>query len=367
MELVISSLVGGLVGLLLGAMFEDALVRIRNRLLKKTRDLLRQPYTVRSPYKFAFGPIETSALIVEGDGETEFEDIVCSYDPNPAVLLPEIETEKKRIARREASRKRKGELYQWCGPTTALRKFARGRTSIEERLRVHLSFQLSDWYSYLAAKSILDGEQAQSISTRAKYFGEYNWANPNIQPHPVFTHTFGVAATLITDDDYLVLTKRGDPISVYSGAYHIPINETLSPAKDRADMGNSLDLFKTVMRGAYEELSLELRPSAVTFLALEVDVALNLWGMLGVARTNLRMQDIVDARRRGTKDRWESLELFPIKFRLNRVVEFVALHRPWSSGALACIYFTLVKEFGKAATNKAISRQVFPLDNYITT
>lgn len=374
MELLISGLVGGLIGLLLGVIFEDALVGIRDRFLTRTRLLFRKPLPFPIPFSFALGPIETSLIVVDGDGETSYarESILCHYDATPIKLPPELEEHKSEVAAQQEMRKRTGDFYQWPGLTAALSRYRRGRSNDEEGLELQLWFRQSDWFAYLATNLsldstfVLEGDTDRRMSLREKYFRHYSWSNPNLQPAEYFSNTFGTVVSLITGDGHLLISKRADEIGSLPSIYNVAINETLTPTKDWSEQGTSLDLYKTVVRGAYEELNLQLKPSDITFLVFAVDSRYNMWGILGIARTEKTVREVVDLRRRGAKDKWEGQEILPVKFGIAPVVEFVSAHAPWSSGSIACTYFTLVHEFGKPTVDRVVAKHSFPLGSYVS-
>lgn len=333
----------------------------------------RKSVPIEIPYKFAIGPIETPLVIIDGDGETAYtqDTIICHYDANPVILPHELAELKSRIARREVEKRKAGLFFQWPGQTTALDRYRRGRANDEETLEVHLWFRPSDWYSHLATSLSLDSEfvvdelTGQQKTVRDTFLGGINWASPNLQPHPFLSNTFGMVMSLVTSDNYLVIVRRADEIGSLPSIYNCAINEGLIPSKDWSDSGVAPDVYKATIRGAHEELNLELSREEVTNLALVVDTRFNMWGMLGVVRTQHTFQEVIDLRRRSAKDKWEGNEIFPVKFSVDTVLEFVSEHRPWSGGSIASTYFALVYEFGKTNVEHAIVRKKFPLEDYV--
>lgn len=364
MEFLVSNLISALIGLLLGIALEEPLTRFRDNVFRRVRSLFRAQIPIPVPFQFAFGPIEVPFVIVDGDGQAEYTPatIVCHYDPTPMDLPTEIKNIKAKIAAQEEEKKQLGESYMWPGPICALKRYTRGRTADEENLELNLWFGPSDWFTFLATNMSLDSERIfdpvtqQHLTLREKYFGSYDWSNPSLQPVPFFSNTFGVVVSLISGDSHLIVVRRADEMGARKGVYNIAINEGVHRLFDRSDYGDAPNLYRTVVRGAAEELNLELRQSDVTFFAFGVDSEYSMWNILGVAHTSSNVHEIIDMRRRGAKDKWEGKELIPIDFNVRTVVEFVDTHRPWSPGALACIYYTLVHEFGKTAVEQAIAR-----------
>jgi hypothetical protein len=366
MEFLIGNIIGALIGLVIGVVLEVPLTRFRDNVLRRVRRFRAKIPIPPIPFQFAFGPIDVPFVIVDGDGQAEYTPatIVCHYDPTPVDLPPEIEDIKAKITIQEEEKRRLGESYMWNGPVYALKRYTRGRTADEENLELNLWFGPSDWFTFLATNMSLDSERVldpvtqQHLTLREKYFGSYDWSNPSLQPVPFFSNTFGVVVSLISGDRRLIVVRRADEIGARKGVYNIAINEGVHRPFDRSDYGDAPNLYRTVVRGAAEELSLELRQSDITFFAFGVDSEYSMWVILGIAHTNSTVQEIIDMRRRGAKDKWEGRELISVDFNIRSVLDFISNHQPWSPGALTCIYYTLVHEFGKTAVEQAIARHL---------
>jgi hypothetical protein len=363
-ELLISSFVGGLIGLVLGVVLEDLLVRFRDKFLDVIRRPFRNRLEISAPFHFSFGPIETTEIVVDGDGESEYtpSTIICHYDPTEIVLPPELQEIRDRIEAREERKKQTGESYMWNGKRYALKRFIRGRTDDEEHLEINLWFGPSDFFSYCATTLSLDSEyvfnhvKAQRSTLREKYLVNIDPSSPSLQPIPFFWNSFGVNASLISKDRQLIIMRRSQEVSSWKGMYHIAINEGLHRPFDRSDISDAPNLYRAVIRGAAEELGLELDVSNITFLTFNVNAKYLTWSIQGMARTEYTAQEIVNMRKLGAKDRWEAMEIIPVDFDVKKVIEFIHSCEPWSPHGLSCIYYTLVHEFGKKAVEEGIRK-----------
>lgn len=369
MNIIVSNVISALIGLMVGVVLEEPLKRLNDILINHVRNLFRTetPIPTPIPFQFAFGPIETTEVIVDGDGQAEYtpETIVCHYDPLPLPLPPEIEKIKCEIAGREAAKKQSGEPYMWNGLTYALRRYTRGRTPLEEHPELNLWFGPSDWFTHCATSLSLDSEEvldpntSRRLTLREKYFANVDWSSPGLQPVPLFSNTFGVAVSLVSGDGRMIIVKRSHEVTSFKGVYNVAINEGVQRLLDRSDRSNVPNLYRTVIRGAAEELGLELYQSDVTFFGFGANVKYSMWAIYGVAHTDRITQEIIDMRRLGAMDKWEGTEIIPIDFDVRTVIEFVDTHRPWSPAALASMYYTLVHEFGKKTVEESISRYMY--------
>lgn len=338
-------------------------------------DELRQYYRdstpIKMPFHFHFGPYEVPLVMLDGDGEAIYapENIICHYLPIPLGLPPEIAAIKAKIAAEQEEKKLAGEPYMWNGRIYYLQRWARGRTVEDENLELRLWFGPSDYFTYLATNMSLqteiDDPDLGKIRLYDKYFANYNWSDPFLQPIPLFSNIFGVVVSLITGDQKLLIAKRSPHMGGRAGVYNIPINESAHPDLDRAVNSDAPDLYHTTIRGAMEELNLELDPTEITFFAFGVDSKYSMWNPYAMARTKSTSIEVAKMRGRGAKDKWEVQDTLFVDFQLRPVIEFVGSSIPrekkyavdtvWSPGALACIYYTLVNEFGRRKVNTAIA------------
>ena len=76
----------------------------------------------------------------------------------------------------------------------------------------------------------------------------------------------------------------------------------------------------------------------------------------GLARVQKTAQEILNYRNAGVKDRLENAEIHQLHFDVDEVVAFVFAHQPWAPGGLACLYHTLIHEFGRTRVAEAMAR-----------
>jgi hypothetical protein len=268
-------------------------------------------------------------------------------DPHPLILPPDLLERKKQIQKREQQKRRAGHQFFWNGPLLSLDRFVISRTDLEEYLALELWFKRSDYYTFLATNMNLDEEKL-----RATYFEKFDWHQP-LEP---FSTSFGINITVLTSDDHVVLTRRSGIVGSRLGEHNISVNEGLTEFIDRGKHHDAPNVYDCAIRGAQEELGLELTQADIRFLSFGVDTHYAQWGLLGMAKTRSTIEEIQQWRSRGVKDKWENEKLYPLKFDLEQIVEFVLTRSPWAPGGITCLYHTLVHEFGHAKVEKTIKR-----------
>lgn len=247
----------------------------------------------------------------------------------------------------------------WNGIRYNLDGFSLDRTPLEENLSLQLRFRPTDYFTFLATNMSLDAEtkdDGKVISFREKYLSGADWQ----KPVRFFSNSFGVNLAVVTSDSYIVLTRRSGTVGSRPGAYNVSVNEGLSRLLDRSDRSDAPDVYRCAIRGAAEELGIELKRSDISLLSFGVDKQYCQWGLLGMAKANRRAEEILRRWRAGVKDKWESPEVYAIPFDTDSVVQFVLSRDPWAAAGLACIYHVLVHQFGRPRVEAAIREHSNP-------
>lgn len=339
------------IGLILGVLFEEPLTRLRDALIHRYKRLFyKKPDHLQTSTLFSFGSLKTTWMIIDGDGEGEYtpKTIATHYEGHPLELPEDLEKRKKEIAKDENAKKKAGKPFLWNGDRYFLEKFVINRTEQTENLALHLWFRPTDYYTFLATNISLDDE-----SLRKEYLSNVDW---ELTAPKYFSNDFAVYLLVITSDEYVVLTKRSNTVGVYPNVYSSSLTEGISRTLDRGTTTLAPDIYRCAIRGVGEELGVTDMPiSDVTLLSFGVNTRYVQWSILGFAKVNKTVEEILDFRSRGVRDKWENSEFNVVKFDLHEIVKYVFSHQPWAPGALANIYQVLVHEFGREKTDKAIS------------
>ena len=357
MEMLLSAIVGAVLGLLITVLFEEQVFAGRRRVTKWLALTFYRPKRIAlSPQTFVLGNFSTSWIMIDGDGQSTYipETIACLVNDTPLSLPPEVIELRSRIESREAARKTDGLSYQWNGPYYALERYAIGRTIPDECMEVVLSFRPTDYFTFQATVMSLDvslGDPHNSFTLRQKYLEHH----ASSQPLPFLANGFGINLIILTSDRKLLLSRREDIVGARPGELDVSVAEGVHPLLDRATTHHGPDLYRTAIRGAQEEVGVELVQSEITFLGFGVDMDYYQWQMLGVARISETAERVLNSRRRGTGGKWEAKRIEVIDSDPFNVLQYIKIHGMWSTG-LATLYLALVHEYGRKQVNDVVER-----------
>lgn len=355
MDIIISSLVGGIIGLIIGVLLEDPLTLIKQRTLQWMRKLVRRrPRALPQPGTFHFGKVATSFLVIDGDGEMAYtpETIRCRLEEAQLELPPEILNLRASIAARENSKKEQGLSSMWNGPLYALKRYAIGRSIPDENMEVTLTFQPSDYFTFLSTVLSLDAdlsEQPGALSLRQKYLQHADLS----QPIPFLANGFGVALVILTADAKMLFVRRQKTKGPRAGEIDVSVVEGLHPTLDRSSTFRGPDCYRTVIRGAQEELGIALVNDQILFLGFGVDTEYYQWNLIGVAHIPETAEEVLRQRSRGVGGTWELAHIEAVDANPKKVFTFLKKEKIWSTGCVAT-YWALVNEFGKGRVDKAL-------------
>lgn len=298
---------------------------------------------------------------VYGTGEYVFkkENIRCVFDREEVVLPEDLESIRIATELAEIKKAETGTNTYWNSNTAGLKSHIRSETNDEKNLLLHLTFYPSNYYRNLAMgrslyiKSVFDSA-GNLVTVKEKYLDHASWD----EVVPILATAFGVALSVITKDNFLIVAKRADVgVGSWRGNYHCAMNEGLD-MRDFVD--GEPDLFKTAERGLAEELGIGNNEiSDIRFLTFGYDTINYQWGLHGMVQVNLTAQEVMNKASNGkAKDRREYKKLHPIKFNVNEVIRFLIQNTPWTPFCKVCTIFTLIQCFGEDAVDREIASQL---------
>lgn len=319
--------------------------------LIEDRDRLLLPGASQNSSKdlFEFGPLSSSYLILDGDGQHRYSprSIRCHFQALPQKFPPELEARRRAIEQEQEQAQREGRPFYWNGERFYLDRFIISREGPEEELALDLWFGPSDYYSFLATNMSLDDP-----SIRSRYISE-EWD----QPPRFFSNAFGIYLLVATRDHQVILTRRGASLGSRPLEFNISMCEGLS-ASDAGPSG-APDLYHCASRGMEEELGIapdEFDPQDIHFLSFGIDVKYAQFCLLGLLRiSSLTANDLLRRRRMGVKDRIENKQLYALPFEPASLISFVLSRGPWAPAGLACLYHCLVRQFGRVSIDRCLS------------
>ncbi|MFI1354965.1 hypothetical protein ACH4TV_15555 [Streptomyces sp. NPDC020898] len=357
-----NGVVGAVLGIVFATLFQqplqDAWFRLRKRWGSAVRGLRRREESSPAWRSFSLGPLHTSALIVEGDGDVPIapEDVHV-HVLDQEVTLPEdmagwrdeIEVESERL-------RVEGRTPVWNGPRYAVESLGISRTALAEHPEVHIRLKSTDYYTFLAAQQ-LDRRLPDGTTPRSRYLDP-----DDPLAAPAFLQcSFAVNVAVVTADELLVVTRRSERVRMAPGVWNSSVNEGMSRHIDSAGR-NAPDLHAVARRGMREELSLESHEYSLVLLAFVLDVERRHWSAHFYARLKeLTSEGLRDRMSRGVADRWEHQTIDYVPFRPAEVARFLLhadrIHR-WAPLAPALFHLALVHVHGRTPVERAEAQVV---------
>jgi hypothetical protein len=359
---VTNGVVGAVLGMLFAVLFQQPLqdlwYRLRRRSSSALRSLRRQEESEPVWRTFSLGPLQTSALIVEGDGESLIppESVFVHVLDGEVVLPPDMAPWREEIAQESERLRQEGRTPLWNGPRYAVESFDISRTPLDEHPEVHLRLRPTDYYTFLAAQQ-LDRRLPGGSTPRSTYLDPDQPLNA-----PAFLQcSFGVNVAVVTADDMLVVTRRSDRVRTGAGVWNSSVNEGLSRHIDSSGR-SAPDLHAVARRGMREELAIEPHEYSLELLAFVLDVDKRQWSAHFFARLKeLRSEGLRSRISRGVADRWEHQTIDYVPFRPATVVRYMLrdarVHR-WAPVAPALFHLALVHAFSRSLVERVEAQVV---------
>lgn len=360
---VANGVLGAVIGMVLATLFQqplqDAWFKVRKRSTRAVRNLRRREEEVGGAWTtFSLGPLHTSALIVEGDGDSAIaSDAIHIQVLDDEIALPADMTGwRQEIEEESAQLQAEGRTPVWNGLRYAVEAFDVSRTALDEQPEVHLRLRPTDYYTFLAAQQ-LDRRLPSGTTPRTRYLDPDRPLTA-----PAFLQcSFAVNVAVVTADDMLVVSQRSDRVRMAPGVWNSSVNEGLSRHIDSSGR-NAPDLYAVARRGTREELSLEPHEYSLTLLAFVLDVERRHWSAHFYARlTDLTREGLQARTSRGVADRWEHQTMDYVPFRAADVARYLLrtdrIHR-WAPLAPALFHLALVHVHGRTAVERAEAQAV---------
>ncbi|MFJ8630780.1 hypothetical protein [Streptomyces sp. NPDC093568] len=361
----VNGIVGAVCGVIVAILFQqplqDAWFRLRRRLATRLRSLTYRedvgPTTTWAT--FSIGPLHTTALIVEGDGQQPIapESVRVQVLEGEVTLPEDMAPWRAEIQEAEERAETSGtRVRTWNGPRYAVEGLEISRTELEEHPEVRLRLRPTDYFTFLAAQQ-LDRRLPDGTTPRGRYLDP----DRPLEAPAFLQCSFGVNVAVVTTDHLLVVSRRADAVRSGPGLWGSSVNEGLSRHIDSAGR-NAPDLHEVARRGMREELSLEPHEYTLTLLAFVLDVERRQWSAHFAAHLTGLTGDTLRSRiSHGVADRWEHQSIEYVPFRPADVVRYLLrpdrLHR-WAPVTPALFHLALVHTHGRGAVERAEAQAV---------
>jgi hypothetical protein len=359
---VANGVVGAVLGMLFAVLFRQPLqngwYRLRTRSTRAVRSLRQREESSPAWRTFSLGPLHTSALIVEGDGESS----ISAESVYIQVLDEEVELPSDMVGWRaeleEENRRGRaeGRTPMWNGPRYAVESVDVSRTALDEHPEVHLRPRPTDYFTFLAAQQ-LDRRLPDGTSPRSRYLDPDDPLSA-----PAFLQcSFAVNIAVVTADDMVVVSQRSDRVRMAPGVWNSSVNEGMSRHIDSSGR-SAPNLHAVARRGMREELSLEPHEYSLELLAFVLDTDKRHWSAHFYAKLkDLTREGLQTRMSRGVADRWEHQTIDYVPFRPATVVKYMLradrVHR-WAPLAPALFHLALVHVHSRTPVERATAQIV---------
>lgn len=353
---VTNGVVGAFIGMLFAVLFQqplqDVWYRLRRRSASALRSMRRREESGPAWSTFSLGPLQTSALIVEGDGDKPIsQEAVHVHVLDGEVELPsDMAGWRAEIAEESERLRAEGRTPLWNGPRYAVESVDISRSALEESPEVHLRLRPTDYYTFLAAQQ-LDRRLPDGTTPRSRYLDP----EKPLQAPDFLQCSFAVNVAVVTADDMLVVSRRSDRVRMAPGVWNSSVNEGLSRHIDSSGR-SAPDLHAVARRGMREELALEPHEYTLELLAFVLDIHKRHWsGHFHARLKDLKSSDLQERMSRGVADRWEHETIEYVPFRPAAVVRYMLredrVHR-WAPLAPALFHLSLVHAFSRTLVER---------------
>lgn len=286
---------------------------------------------------FIIGNRTTSVIVIDGDGQTEFNDKninIFATECCPFEIPEEVQECYKNTVLQLKKMKEEGKNVPWNGSTLSLYKYTVSRTANYEDYKIDIFLLKCDYYMTYSTIHNLDvGEK----TLRSKYIETYNFENNEIY---VLPNSVGICLCASTKDEKLIFAVRSADSGYRPGESDISVVEGLNPQYDLKK--HKVDIMDACNRAIYEEIgNIDDGNLEVSILGLVFDKQYNQWNLIGHVNINMTQDEIITRRNSGTSGRWELKHLDFVELSPNKVLQYLSTHKMWDTGVVAT-YFTLV-------------------------
>jgi len=232
----------------------------------------------------------------------------------------------------------------WNGSQLAPQHVVRRRDSEFEEPRLHIELGKRDYANFLVVGETLENLAKSGLC-------EEFLASPIEQPDPLLATDFGLIINVVTADDKVIVTRRGQAAYSWNDYWHIAVAESVT--KQDADIDGVVDFYRVIQRALREELGLEMPVETVKGIArihsLNVHVSRHSWMLfvhINFRDTAYTFEQIQFLRSSGGgRDHWESKELRPIKFDQISVLEELRINESrWVPFGLWCLLLSAIHD-----------------------
>lgn len=304
------------------------------------------PHVLDDPWGMHVGDVWIP-WVVAAYGPYRADNIVSHFHPTEPAYPEDVEQIFARTTADIAAREARGDDVPYDSQDFKLARFhVSSRTSQLEEPKLVLHFAPTTYFRMLSTDQHLDVSETlggRTYTLREKYAAKVDL---RARPVPEFATHWGVGLGVITADNYLLISERGNT-AVDAHVFFPSVAEGATRARDSSGNG-APDHFSIACRGMQEELGIELRQDELTWLSFGANAVLCEYALIGRVNTSYTSEQIRKRRAQGmAKDSWESAAVHSVPFDPAEVARFCSDRtRRFSPFALVTIFHCLINEFG---------------------
>jgi hypothetical protein len=324
--------------------------------------------------------------VVDTERGLSKEDVRISFIPARIDLPTEINEyrsellNKRRIAL--SSKTDTAGQTHWPGPTFAIQSFLEDRSPIAEHATLYLSLRPTDYFTFLAVQYAIknplvkDGNGQPQV-LKERYLSDYNPFVPIPQLAQSISGTILLICKGENDEQQALIFKRSKRVATGMDVYVLSVNETpkrkptpeevtlfedVPPEliKPDLDQNGNPCIFAAIVRGAKEELGINLPIESIRILSFGVETDRYQYAMIGIAETDLVINQVKSAFNEAKDKPFEYSGFAFVPFKPEDIYEFMR-NKKWGPEAEIGLYQALVYKFGSEHVQRVFKDYPKPL------
>ena len=299
---------------------------------------------------FSIGILKYPIEFLTGHPEKEsyrYKDVKCELVDSNLKLPSDIERVRNKLISEYKTQITKTTDFV-DNPTIRLEDW--GITNTQEGVEMVLLFSYDTYFKAIITNFSLDKKvlrgKGELLSIREKYV-----ENPTDFKKSVLGNHLGFTLNLVTRDNKVILTKRGEKVAVYPNLFNTAVSGIMSP--DDIDENGIPNPFYSAKRETEEEIGLQIDIRDIVFHGLVIEYEHCKPELIGEIKLDKTLDEIFSLMS-FVRDRYEYNEIIIKDFTPGELFPLLK-DEEWIPQAAVCLIFCLIKKYGLEEVEKAFS------------
>jgi hypothetical protein len=325
--------------------------------------------------------------VVDTERPLSHGDIKISFINEKAELPDEINQyrsdllEKWRIEQK--SKLHPARQRHWPGPTFAVQSIFEDRSPLTEHATLFLTLTPSDYFTFLTVQDgiknpLVKNKNGQPQTLKERYLSDYNPFAPIPQLAQSVSGTVLLVSREKNGKQHALVFKRSERVGTGIDVYVLSVNETprrkptpeerklLEPVPEKLikpdlDEDGNPCIFTAIVRGAKEELGINLPVESIKILSFGLETDRYQYAMIGIAETDMTMNQVKSAFNEAKDKSFEYSGFAFVPFKPEDIYEFMRADRKWGPEAEIGLYQALAYKFGSEYVQRVFRDYPKPL------